>query len=207
MTRTSSSFTRRGLLAGVAGTVAAMGLGLGPRAALALTDAKARALVDRLVGEINAVIASGKSESAMIADFERIFARYADVNIIARSTLGADSRRASAAQMRAFTDAFRGYIARKYGKRFREFIGGKIEVQGVRTVKSWQEVEATVYLRGEAPFEVLFLVSDRSGRDLFFDMVIEGVSMRLSERTEIGAMLDANRGSIDATIADLRRAG
>lgn len=195
---------RRRLLGGAlaAGALAAL-----PLPALALTEAKARALIDKVVAEINGVIASGRPLNAMIADFERIFTRYADVNIIAHSTLGPDSRRASAAQMRAFTDAFRAYISRKYGKRFREFIGGRIEVQGVRSVKSWQEVISTVYLQGRAPFEVRFLVSDRSGRDLFFDMVIEGVSLRLSERTEIGAMLDARRGDIDALIQDLRRAG
>jgi phospholipid transport system substrate-binding protein len=38
-------------------------------------------------------------------------------------------------------------------------------------------------------------------------MVIEGISMRLSEKTEIGAMLDRNRGNIDGLIADLRKAG
>jgi phospholipid transport system substrate-binding protein len=203
-TRMPSNFTRRHLLGtGLAATTA---LAL-PLPALALNDATAKALIDKVVAEINRVIASGKSLGAMIQDFERIFARYADVNIIAQSTLGADSRRASAAQMRAFTDAFRGYIARKYGKQFRQFVGGRIEVQGVRQVKSWHEVISTVYLRGEAPFEVRFLVSDRSGRDLFFDMLIEGVSLRLSERTEIGAMLDARRGNIDALIQDLQRAG
>lgn len=178
-----------------------------PLPASALTDAGAKALVDKIVADINRVIASGKPLSAMIQEFERIFQRYADVDIIARSTLGPDSRRASAAQLRAFTEAFRGYIARKYGKRFNEFVGGRIEVQGVRKVKSWHEVISTVYLRGEAPFEVRFLVSDRSGRDLFFDMVIEGVSLRLSERTEIGSMLDARRGNIDALIQDLKSAG
>ncbi|MBU3260162.1 MULTISPECIES: phospholipid-binding protein MlaC [Roseovarius] len=177
------------------------------RPVLALTDAGAKALVDKVVGDINRVIGSGKSLSSMISDFERIFSRYADVNIIARSTLGADSRRASTAQMRAFVDAFQGYIARKYGKRFNEFVGGRIEVQGVRQVKSWHEVKSIVHLRGQAPFDVLFLVSDRSGRDLFFDMVIEGVSLRLSERTEIGAMLDRRQGNIDALIQDLRQAG
>lgn len=175
--------------------------------AFALTEARARALVDQVVADINRVIGSGKSTGAMIRDFERIFSRYADVNIIARSTLGADSRRASSGQMRAFTSAFQGYIARKYGKRFREFIGGQITVTGVRQVKSWHEVRSTVKLRGKSPFTVLFLVSDRSGRDLFFDMVIEGVSLRLSERTEIGAMLDRNGGNIDALIADVKRAG
>lgn len=203
-TPTTSSFTRRRLLGtGLAATTA---LAL-PLPATALTDASAKALIDKVVAEINRVIGSGKSLGGMIQDFERIFSRYADVGIIARSTLGPDSRRASAAQMRAFTEAFRGYIARKYGKRFREFVGGRIEVKGVRQVKSWHEVISTVYLRGEAPFEVRFLVSDRSGRDLFFDMLIEGVSLRLSERTEIGAMLDARRGNIDALIQDLRSAG
>jgi len=54
---------------------------------------------------------------------------------------------------------------------------------------------------------VSFLVSDRSGRDRFFDLVIEGISMRITERTEIGAMLDRRNGDIDALIADLRSAG
>ncbi|WP_412507089.1 phospholipid-binding protein MlaC [Roseovarius sp. SYSU LYC5161] len=178
-----------------------------PGGAVALTDAKARALVDQVVADINAVISSEQSLSGMIREFERIFIRYADVNIIARSTLGADARRISASQMRVFVEAFRGYVARKYGKRFNEFVGGRIEVKGVREVKSWHEVRSMAYLRGEAPFEVSFLVSDRSGEDLFFDMVIEGVSLRLSERTEIGAMLDRNNGDFDAMISDLRRAG
>ncbi|MEO0751165.1 MAG: ABC transporter substrate-binding protein [Pseudomonadota bacterium] len=181
--------------------------GLLPTAGWALNEANSKALVDKIVGEINRVIGSGKSEAAMIQDFERIFGRYADVSIIARSALGADSRRASNAQLRAFTTAFKGYVARKYGKRFREFIGGQIEVQGVRPVKSWHEVEATVFLRGQSPFEVLFLVSDKSGKDLFFDMMIEGVSMRLAERTEIGALLDANNGDIDKLISAVQRAG
>lgn len=191
----------------VATGLAAAALAGVPAGAMAMTDARARALVDRVVDDINKVIASGKSQSAMIADFERIFSRYADVSIIAQSTLGPDSRRASSSQLRAYTTAFRGYVARKYGKRFREFIGGKIEVHKVRKVKSWHEVSSTVQLRGSSPFDVRFLVSDRSGKDLFFDMIVEGVSLRLSERTEIGAMLDRRNGNIDALIADLRTAG
>ena len=204
MQQAKNRVNRRHFLATGLSAAAAIG---GASPAFALTDAGARSLVDRVVADINKVIASGKSQSAMIADFERIFGRYADVNVIARSTLGADSRRASNGQLRAFTKAFRGYVARKYGKRFREFIGGKIEVLSVRKVKSWHEVKSTVQLRGSSPFDVRFLVSDRSGKDLFFDMIIEGVSLRLSERTEIGAMLDRRNGNIDALITDLKKAG
>lgn len=198
-----SDLSRRSFIA----TGAALGVAAVATPTLALTDAAARALVDKVVAEINRVIASGKSLGGMIADFERIFRNYADVNVIARSTLGPDSRRASAEQLRAYTDAFRGYIARKYGKRFREFQGGEITVRSVRDAGSYQEVVSTVKLQGQQPFEVKFLVSDRSGSDLFFDMIIEGISLRLTERDEIGAMLDKRGGDINALIADIERAG
>ena len=50
-----------------------------------------------------------------------------------------------------------------------------------------------------------FLVSGQSSR--FFDMLIEGVSLLKSERTEIGSMLDRRKGDINALISDLRKAG
>jgi phospholipid transport system substrate-binding protein len=178
-----------------------------PLPSLALTDSGAAALIGKLVGDINTVINSGKSESAMYAEFERIFARYADVPTIARTTLGPAARGASSGQMSAYTKAFQGYISRKYGKRFREFIGGKIEVQGARAIKSFYEVQTVAILKGEPPFAVTFLVSDKSGKDLFFDMLIEGISLLKAERTEVGAMLDRRRGDIDGLVADLKTAG
>lgn len=200
-----SNLSRRSVMAGIfSGACAVLA---GPRVAMALTDAQASDLVSRLVNEINGVINSGVSEPQMYRRFEDIFDEYADVEIIARSALGVAGRSASAAQMRAFIEAFRGYIARKYGKRFREFIGGRLEVKATRQVKSFHEVRTTAYLKGEAPFEVTFLVSDKSGRNLFFNMYIEGVNMLAAERTEIGAMLDMRGGNLDQLIEDLKTAG
>ncbi len=199
-----SDFRRRQVLAGLSASGLVMAA---PGPVLALTTEEARALIDRLVAEINAVINSGKPEKAMYADFEKIFARYAYVSGIARTILGPPARTASKAQMKAFTAAFQGYMARKYGKRFREFIGGRIIVQSARPLKSFFEVKTTAVLRGEPPFEVSFMVSDVSGRSLFFDMLIEGISLLKAEKAEIGAMLDRRRGDIDKLIEDLRRAG
>ncbi|WP_192881395.1 MlaC/ttg2D family ABC transporter substrate-binding protein [Rhodosalinus sediminis] len=200
----ANDLTRRGTLAALAGGAA---LALAPRAAQALTEAQARDLVQSLVDDINAVIASGKPEAAMYRDFERIFATYADVPTVALYTLGVDGRAATDAQKRAYIDAFRGYIARKYGARFRDFIGGRLEMEGVRRIKSYYQVRTTAYLRGEDPFFVDFQVSDRSGEPRFFNMFIEGVNMLLTEREEIGAMLDRRGRDLDRLIADLRTMG
>lgn len=194
--------TRRGFGIGLVGGAAALAL---PPPAAALTVDQAKSLVGKAVAEVNSTINSGKSETAMFSDFERIFARYADVPVIARSALGPAARTASAAQMTAFTKAYQSYIARKYGRRFREFIGGQIEVTDARAIKSYYEVISVARLRGESPFDLRWHVSDKSGKNLFFNLIIEGVNMLASERTEIGAMLDKRRGDVDALIADLKK--
>ena len=181
------------------------GLTLPAVPAFALTEAGARGLVTNLVDDINGVIASGKSENAMFRDFERIFARYSDTSYISAYAMGVDGRRASSSQKKSFSKAFQGYISRKYGRRFREFIGGRLEIKNVKAVKNWYEVSTTAFLRGQSPFEVTFHVSDRTGKDLFFNMFIEGINLLLTERTEVGALLDRNGGSIDKMIADLKQ--
>ncbi|MDQ2090634.1 MlaC/ttg2D family ABC transporter substrate-binding protein [Marimonas arenosa] len=202
-TLTQSNPRRRSVLLGMISSLA-LTAAAGP--ALALSEAGAKKLVDAIVSDINKVIATPSSETQKIREFERIFVRYSDVPTIARYALGVDARRATSAQMNAFTKAFQIYVSRKYGRRFREFIGSKIEVQKARKVKNFYEVKTIAHLRGEAPFEVTFLVSDRSGRDKFFNLFVEGVNMLLTERTEIGAMLDKRRGDIDALISDLQKA-
>jgi len=178
-----------------------------PRGAWAVTPSAASGLVQQVATEITRIINSGQSEGSMIADFERMMGRYADMPTIAQSVLGPAARSASSGQVSAFATAFRGYMARKYGRRFREFIGGTVTVAGAQDTGRYVEVVSIVDMRGEAPFEVRFRVWDRSGQPLFIDMLIEGVSLVISERAEVGALLDRNGGSIDATIQALGALG
>lgn len=185
---------------------------LGASAALAATAALpaaaqdlggARALVDALVADVNRVIASGASEERMIAQFAQIFLAYSDASTIARYSLGADARGLTPDQLSRYTQAFSNYVAQKYGSRFREFIGGQVVVEGARAVPNGIEVTTTAVFANESPFRVDFWVSDATGRLRFFNVIIEGVNMLLSERTEIQAMLDRRGGDIERLIADL----
>ncbi|MBY0137300.1 MlaC/ttg2D family ABC transporter substrate-binding protein [Paracoccus yeei] len=194
--------TRRGFL----GLMAA-GCALAATPALALNTERARALVQQSLDEVYAVINAGQPPAQMYRAFEAIFARYADVDIIARSALGPAARQAGAAEFAAYRQAFQGYIGRKYGKRFREFIGSKIEVTDARPVKSFFAVTSIAYLKGRSPMEVEWHVSDKSGKSRYFNIIIEGVNMLASERAEIGAMLARRKGDMAALTADLQQAG
>jgi len=196
---TNPIFSRRTFIAlGGAGALATL-----PRPSLALTGSQAEGLVMSAVADINGVIQSGASVDSMVRSFKGIFDRYSDTSYVAAYALGNDGRSASNAQKSAFGDAFGNYLAEKYGRRFNEFAGGQIQVQGSRTVNSYIEVRTMAVLRNQSPFQVDFHVSDRPGRPVFFNMIIEGINMLLSERAEIGAMLDARGGDLDALIRDL----
>ena len=67
--------SRRAIVAGLAAAAALAAL---PRPALALTAEAAKSLVDKTVGDINSIINSGKSESAMLRDFEKLASMHDD---------------------------------------------------------------------------------------------------------------------------------
>lgn len=199
---THTHLTRRALLS--AALVGACLVAL-PRAVFALTQGEATALVNRMVAEINGIIASGRNVSSMISAFEGVFNRYGDVGRIARSVMGPDWNQMSGSQQSAFASAFQGYMARKYGSRFRDFQGGQITVLKTAAVNQYVEVQTTAVVPGRSAMDVTFLVASLGGADKFFDLRIEGVSLLRTERDEIGAMLDQRRGNFDQLIADLRR--
>lgn len=189
---------RRTMIGLLAGAMAA------PAAAwAAISGAQAEKLIGKVVRDINGIINSGAAEATMISRFKGVFTKYADVNFIALSALGVDGRSASSAQKRAFTKAFTGYMAQRYGSRFREFQGGTIEVISAKQVKSRFEVLTMTKLKGKSPFDVVFIVAAKNGK--FIDMQVEGISIVKSERKEIGAMLDKRRGDLDLLIKDLSK--
>ncbi|MCY4151902.1 MAG: ABC transporter substrate-binding protein [Aestuariivita sp.] len=174
-----------------------------PQSVIAIDSARAERLINALLQDINDVVYSSSSEASKTAEFKDIFRRYSDVSYIAAYVMGVEARRATKTQKAAFSQAFQSYIAKKYGKRFHEFTDGRLEVKDVRAVKRWYEVDTLAHLPNSQPLEITFFVSDRTGEDLFFNMFVGGINLLLNERAEVGALIDKNRGDIDAMIREI----
>ena len=169
----------------------------------ALTTQEANKLISGLVNDINVIINSQKSPTYMYLDFKNLLTKYGDTKIMSQKVLGVDWRRASIRQRQDFQKAFEHYLSIKYGKRFREFLGGTITVKSSRKVNSIFEVITIVELANQAPFEVRWLVANKDGSPRMFNIFIEGINVSSSEKTEIGAMLDKRKGNIDQLIKHL----
>jgi phospholipid transport system substrate-binding protein len=193
---------RRALLSG--------GLALGlvlalPSAGRASAPERAQVLVTQLSRELLALVNSGRTEAQIYGEFERILTRYADMPAVAAATLGPPWRSASPQQQERFVAAYRAYLARRYGRQFRDFRQSNLAIARVRDAgAAGVLVETRLSRPGRADIAVDWQVSERSGQPRVVNLVFEGISMLANERAEIGTMLEGQRGSIDGLIETLR---
>lgn len=190
------------------GTAAAFtGVALLPIRAVALTESQSVNLVNKVIVDVLRIINSGKPMEALLRDFNGIFRDYGDVPTIARYCLGAPWRDASSSQQQAYIAAFEGYLSRKYGRQFQKFAGATMNIVRTRDAGTLgMLVETTIKLPNKAPYSVEWNVNDRSGSPKFINLIIEGISMLATERTEMGALLESFRGDMNKLIAHLKTA-
>ncbi len=177
---------RRGFIL-AAGSVAAAGF---PGTSRALTQSEASDLANEVLYEIQSAIDTGARGDELYTIFETIMRKYGDVEYISRGALGRGVD-ATDEQFQEYSDAFVSFVSRKYGQLFKSIIGATLEVrQLIPLSKQRYEVRTSANLRGWDPFDVTLLLHTRQGRDMFYNIEIEGVNILLSERKGIREMLD-----------------
>ena len=194
----NSPMTRRTALGAFSGAVLVTAV-----PAWALSPSEAEAVVTKMIDDINTQVLGASSQARGAAAFEAALLKYADVNAISRYVLGASGRGVSRGDMNKFSDAYIGYLSSKYSRRFGDFSGSDISVLSAQKVKSFIKVNAQARLASGTKVNVEFLVSDKSGSTRVFNIFVEGVNLLLTERTEVGALLEARGGSIAQLTKDL----
>jgi len=169
----------------------------------AFKKSDAEKLIKNLTNDVLGAVNEQKSKDIMFSRFEEIFSKYADVPLIARKALGPTWRGASKAQRSAYVSAFRGYMARYYGKRFEEFLGSEIIVSNSRKTSGGFLVGSNIILKDGSSYQAQWHVIDAGGKYLMYNLFLEGVSVLSDVRVQIGSMLDKRAGSIDRLIEHL----
>ena len=169
----------------------------------AFKKSDAEKLIKGLTNDVLGAVNEQKSEDIMFSRFEEIFSKYADVPLIARKALGPTWRGASKAQRSAYVSAFKGYMARYYGKRFEEFLGAEIIVTNARKTSGGFLVGSNIILKDGSSYQAQWHVIDARGKYLMYNLFLEGVSVLSDVRVQIGSMLDKRAGSIDRLIKHL----
>ncbi len=139
--------------------------------------------------------------------FREILRDTFDMKTIARFTLGRYWRVASKKQREDYVGLFEEFIVQAYSHRFKDLSGQTFEV------KRSQELNARDRLvlsevkvkQGKPPVRVNWRVRLRDDAYRVIDVVVEGVSMSITQRDEFAAVIRQSGGKIEGLLAALRR--
>jgi len=152
------------------------------------------------------ILAAKAPENEREAKCRAIFEEGFDIPTISRFVLGGYWRTASEAQRQDFTALFETYVIRAYAVRFNDYGGEQLKVTAARTEDEDNSMVQSVIARpsGAPPIKVDWRVNKTAKGFKITDVVVEGVSMAVTQRQEFASVIQRNGGQIDALLKLLR---
>jgi phospholipid transport system substrate-binding protein len=163
-------------------------------------------LITDLGNQAIQVLSSQHSEAEREKQFRELFEKGFDAGAIARFVLGPYWRTASEAQRQEFVRLFTTFIVHVYTVRFNEFTNQQFKVTGSRP-EGDSSTLVTSQITGpgrEAPLRIDWRVAKTEKGSKISDVIVEGVSMAITERQEFTAVIQRAGGQIDALLKMLR---
>jgi len=194
------NLTRRNLVLGA--VTAALVVRLPP--VLAQTDPSAT-FVAGFGRDLVAIVNGPGSAEAKAAQMETAIERSVDVDAIARFCLGRFVRQASPAQLADYTRLFHRVLARTITGHIGDYRGVSFTVGRTLPNADGHAVLTVVVRPGQAPAQVQWVVAKTDGGPKVVDVVAEGTSLRLTQRSDYGSFLSRNGGDVAALIAAMKR--
>jgi phospholipid transport system substrate-binding protein len=164
------------------------------------------AVVTSLGNEALKVLGKNVDPNLRVARFRQLFSADFDVPGIARFVLGRYWRVATPAQQQEFLKLFTDYIALAYSNRLAEYSGETLRVTGSRPAPDGELVSSEIVrANGQPPARVEWLLTPQDGAYKISDVIVEGVSMAVTQRSEFASVIQRNGGQVEGLITALRQ--
>jgi phospholipid transport system substrate-binding protein len=156
---------------------------------------------DHLVAVINGNMAAPEKRQTLA----KIIDAAVDVNGVAQFCLGRFWRTASTKEQQEYTQLFHAVLVNNISAKLGEYQGVKFTVGRAEDRDDNQVVSTVVERPNNAPAEVQWIISQASGSPKIVDVVAEGTSLRLTQRSDYAAYLTRNNNSVQALIEAMRQ--
>lgn len=179
-----------------------------PATAHAQFDKEASALIQKMGDSGVAIVADKQlSEADRRQRFDELFSTNFDVPTIGRFVLGRYWKAASDEQRDEFLKVFRSYIVKVYSGRFSQYSGQTFKVVGTRPEGEDSVIVSSRIISpgNDQPVSVDWRVAKTATGPRVRDVIVEGVSMSITQRDDFGSMISREGGKIDALIAQLKQ--
>ena len=146
------------------------------------------------------------SEKDRITEFRRLFIIGLDFRTIGRFVLGRYWRRATRAEIRAFEGLFADYVVTTYAMRLARYQVDKLKVGDVRDDGHGSVVVSSeIVPRNGTTARIEWRVRGKPVNYKIIDVVVEGVSMAITQRSEFASVIQRGGGEFNSLLAQLRK--
>jgi phospholipid transport system substrate-binding protein len=155
----------------------------------------------RLINVVNgdAPLAQKEQELLPLIDHD------VDVDAIARFCLGRFTKDATPQQLAEFTRLFHQVLVENITSKLGEYRGVSMRMLATSMRGDDAMVGTVVQRPNNAPNNVQWVVSTASGAPKIVDVVAEGTSLRLTQRSDYASYLARNGNNVDALISAMRK--
>ncbi len=163
------------------------------------------AFVSDLGGRAIQVLGPGVPAEQRLRRFRELFRDDFDVPGIGQFVLGRHWRATTPEERQEFLRLFQEYVVQAYSTRLGEYGGQPFRVTGSRPNADEIVVTSEIIRQNGSRIAVDWYLIDRGGQLKITDVYVGGISMKVTERDEFGAVIQRNGGKIDALLVQLRR--
>lgn len=152
------------------------------------------------------VIRSNTTLTEKAAYFHRMLHQDFNLTAISRFVLGPFWRTASDAQREEFRHLLGDHLVRFYGRQFARYGGESLRVTDSRTDPAGVIVTSQIIRPWGSPIDVDWRLAISDGRYRIVDVIIDGISMAGTQRSEFAAMIQRSGGQLEGLLAIMRAA-
>ncbi|MEE8393864.1 MAG: ABC transporter substrate-binding protein [Rhodospirillales bacterium] len=177
-------------------------------AALADEEAAGKFIEDLADKAVASLSVDGVSRDERAEKFHNLLSEHFAIETIGRWVLGRYWKKASKEERAEFLKLFEDLIVATYVDRFSRYSGSGV-LKVIKTITS-KDGDIVVYsavkgLDGNSPAKVEWRIRKKNGSFKIVDVMIEGISMGLTQRSEFASVIRRNGGKVEGLLSALRK--
>lgn len=161
------------------------------------------------IGEtvINLLTNKSISDQERAQEFQKILESSFNVKATGKFVLGRYWNQASEAEKQRFLELFKATTVASYATRFKEYTSEKFEITGSRVEGDGGITVLSHIVRSKGePISIDWKIfADKNGGIRIYDVILEGISMGITLRSEYASVIQQGGGNIQALIAALEK--
>lgn len=141
------------------------------------------------------------------AEFRKLLDQSFDLDTIGRFALGRYWNTATDAQKSEYLKLFRKMVVDVYTQRFDDYKGQDLQVKSFRSIGNQDTLVSSfmVPTDGSEQVPIDWRVRSKNGGYKIVDVLVAGVSMSVTQRSDFASVIQRGGGNVDALIAELKK--